>query len=152
MANFLRAAECAVCKEALNQSELILTNPCGHLLCAECACQFSRMWQDGAEPELRCTVCRTTQVEHKPLWALVITFTAPLALRWYQGTWGITAAGVCSVIHYGRSILVVAVCCVPLPAPISFYFLFFFYFFLNKFDPTLVVVIGLDPPPAATSG
>ena len=30
----------------------------------ECSCQFSRLWQDGAEPELRCPVCRTTLLKH----------------------------------------------------------------------------------------
>ena len=34
MSQFLQQAECSVCKEALDQADIILTNPCGHLLCA----------------------------------------------------------------------------------------------------------------------
>ena len=65
VSQFLQHAERAVCKDPLDQADFILTNPCGHLLCVECSCQFSRLWQDGAEPELRCPVCRTTLLEHK---------------------------------------------------------------------------------------
>ena len=65
VSQFLQHAECAVCKDPLDQADFILTNPCGHLLCVECSCQFSRLWQDGAEPELRCCLCRTTLLEHK---------------------------------------------------------------------------------------
>ena len=71
--DFLRAAECPVCKDNLDQTEIILTNPCGHILCADCSCQYSRMWQDGAEPHLRCPVCHTSLVEHK--------FSKPYSIR-----------------------------------------------------------------------
>ena len=65
MSQFLEKAECAICKDALDQTDIILTNPCGHLLCVGCSCQLSRMWQDGAETELRCPICRTILLEHK---------------------------------------------------------------------------------------
>ena len=73
VAQFLDKAECAICKDPLDQADIILTNPCGHLLCVECSCQLSRMWQDGAEPELRCPICRTILLEHK--------FTKAYAIR-----------------------------------------------------------------------
>ena len=58
-------ASCAVCRDPLDKVNIIMTNPCGHILCSCCACQYVRIWQDEAEPNPRCPMCRQVLLDHK---------------------------------------------------------------------------------------
>ena len=57
-------AECGICTEPLSRKTIILTNPCGHMLCTACCTQLSKVWKEGCTGRKRCPVCRTILLNH----------------------------------------------------------------------------------------
>ena len=37
---------CSICSEYLEKDRIVITNPCSHFLCPECACEFGEMMEE----------------------------------------------------------------------------------------------------------
>ena len=42
----------------------MLTNPCGHMLCANCSTQLCKVWKENGTARKRCPICRTVLLSH----------------------------------------------------------------------------------------
>ena len=57
-------AVCCICKDSLAREQLILSNPCAHYFCAECACQLIKNWNEEGRQRPKCPLCRAVLRDH----------------------------------------------------------------------------------------
>ena len=60
----LTKASCGICSESLNREQIVLTNPCGHILCVTCSTQLCKVWKENGTTRKRCPICRTLMLGH----------------------------------------------------------------------------------------
>ena len=64
MVEELASAKCCVCKESLEWEDIVMTNPCSHLLCSECAGKLYRIWRDEGKENKKCPCCRVLLLQN----------------------------------------------------------------------------------------
>ena len=58
----LQNMKCCVCSMDLEKDQIVISNPCSHFLCPDCAAELIRSWNlDGRKK--KCPMCRTILVE-----------------------------------------------------------------------------------------
>ena len=56
-------AKCCCCQDILLMEDILMTVPCCHFLCGQCACNFVKIWSDNADTNKKCPVCRNFLID-----------------------------------------------------------------------------------------
>ena len=57
-------AKCCCCQDTLLMENILMTVPCCHFFCGQCACNFIKIWSDNADDDIKkCPMCRNYLID-----------------------------------------------------------------------------------------